>query len=706
LINEERDSATYGFYDDKMPPRERRLQVLGPKGFRVEKTGKGVRVTIIDRDHEDIETSGTSALSYHVHWAETVEMTSAQGIENGFKRSTLLAPTIPAPGRADAEATAEFTDAKFATGYFYVTGVDKDGRRSDPSYPVRVGSGTGGSVPEDVRHFQVSESGEVHNGTTLSAVSYSFQYERTRNLPDRVQFWFENYPNLNELSAGESVQQIAGSGGTQTGKLLLPVARRTGAGTIGILGTAVSGVGTNFRTIAAAGDYLEAFGVRALISSVDSATTLTLSGAWSGPSVAAHGDWVIIGSVTMYAVSIGQNGERRDDVTGAPSATVVLDGELSAPNAPTFTATPLGNAIRIEVTPSYGTELARVLVYRGTGSGVAFASCTPIHTFEADHSNSTGTLQWDDTDFTVYQREQGQTFSYFVQAVNVRDQPSAASSRVEASCRLDTGTDTGPQDNGRQVAKNLLYNAMFSGTASGSVDPTDTAQDDRMGFVPPAGFTYWDGDVSGSGQAPGHQSATEVILAMTAMNDTGGSWVFQEIDAWDHATPGHIPKGKLLNFQVKVRTSGGAPNGTFYLDILQYNGASHVSEGRLRERLSDDEYTTVDGAGGTTQGDDFLAVAGSDIVTDYQLVHGTFYLDPAVTTTKIMPRIIYSVTSWNGVNVIITEPMLSIAETPPYWTADMVDPDITYGPPSGGAPIPPGHFVDGDATWLPRIDLP
>lgn len=708
MIREEIDREPVAFTEDKAPlPRDRRLQVLPPKRVVVEKTGKGVRVTVTDRAHENIDRAGTSAVAYHVHWAQTVDATSEDGVAAGFARSTLLAPALPAPGFDGGVVTGEFTDAKFATGYFYVTGVDELGRRSEPTHPVRIGSGSGGSIPDDLQHFQASESGEVHNGSTLSAVAYSFQMPERLNDLFAVQFWYENYPNLNQVSAGESIQRVAGPGGSQTGKLKLPVARRVGAGTISIAGDAVTGVGTNFLTLAAAGggDYLEVFGYRALIGSVTSNTSMTLAAAWpaGNPAVSAAAIWQVIGSVTIYAVSIGPNGERRDDVTGAPSQTVVLDGELSTPNAPTVTATALGNVIRLEVSPPIGTELARLLLYKATGAGVTFskATCSVIHSWEIDRNNASPTFQHDDSDFTLYQREQNTVFSYFATAVNARDQESSASTRVEGTARLDTGADTGPQDNAREIARNLFFNAHFTGPDGTSVDDTDAEQDDNMGGAgAPAGHYYWDGQALVAASLPGWENDTEVVLAMTALLNSGTSILSQRIDAWDNATAANrrIPKGKHLTFQIKIRSSGGQPNGTLAVEIRQYDTADAESgNATWREREADDDVVF------TANSLDFDA---SNIDTDFQLVVGTCELDQEAETAYIIVRIGYASNVWNGINVNVTQPMLSFGDTPPQWTAEMPDPLITYGPPAGGTPIPPGHFPDRDGGYRDIIPLP
>lgn len=691
--------AGSGFLDtsrDGNLPRNRRLQVLGPKGFKVEKTGKGVRVTITDRDHENIETAGTSALQYQVHWAETVDMTTEDGISAGFKQSVLLAPPIPAPGRADATASGEFTDPKYATGYYFVTGVDASGRRSESGVPARITDGSGGTIPPDVTHFQVSESGEVHNGNVLSAVAYSFQLPERLNGLDRVQFWYENYPNLNELSGGESIQRTSGAGGSQTGVLRLPVARRTGAGTIGILGTAVGGTGTNFRAIAAAGDYLEIFGVRALIQSVDSPTTMTLAGAWSGPSVAARSDWQVIGATTIYAVSIGLNGERRDDVTGAPSQTVLLDGELSAPNAPTLAAQVIGNIVRLEVTPSYGTEIARVILYRGTGSGVAFASTSVIHTWHSDKVNSTGTLQFDDSDFTVYQREQGQVFSYYAQTVNIRDQKSSESSRVQATCRLDSGGDNSPPNTARDLSRNLLWNGMLWCNADTTIDVTDVDQDTKMGGgVPPAGHYRWDHEESGGSTPAGFQNSTEIILPAPGAAKYAAAK--QRIDAWDNANS-RIPKGAYLTFQVKARTTGGDLNGWLYVDISQQNAAGvHQGYAYVRERLSDD---TIDESG--VDNETFI-IDPAEFENSYRLYWCVFKLRDTLTTDRIVLRMYYQSGTMNNIN--LAQPMLSRGEVLCIWTAEMQDPDIFYPPPTGGAPTPPTSFPDLEGSARPYIDM-
>lgn len=686
-------------------PRSRKLFPLGPKAFTVEKAGSGVRITITDRAHESVENVGTGATSYNVYWAADVDMTTLDGVSAGFARATLLAPGIPAPGSDGAEATCFYADPQYLVGYFYCVGVDAQGLQSAPGQPIHLQSGTGGTVPPDVEHFQASESGEVHNGTTLSAVSYSFRIPANGGNIDSVQFQFKNYPNLNETSEGESVRITAGISGTQTGKLMMPIGRRMGTGNLTIAGTNVTtpaGTG-NFLSIAAAagGDQLEVMGVRARILSVTDNDTMTLTGAWTGPTVTAVSQWQTIGAVTIYAVSIGAHGERRDDPQNAPSVTVDMDGDLSAPNAPTLVGVVVGNIIRLEITPGVGTDLSRVLLYRGTGAGQALSACSVIHPFEIDRNNPSPSLQWDDSDFSVYEKEQGQTFSYYAQSINVRDQPSAASARVEVSCRLDSPADGGTTNPARFITTNLLWNGMLSGTA-GTVNGADAVQDSNMGGVRPAGHNPWVTSTSGVGSFAAFQNTTEVLLAMTAANAVGTSELKQSIGAWDNATPGarRVGKGKTVTLQMKARHSAGSVNGWLKGEILQWNGAALSGKAFFRKRLSND---TLDLSTNT------LIVNGSDLTDVHSLYSGVFVLDDTLTTTDIQVVVFYEVPAtgggWTGVNLAVTEIELSFGDGVPYWSG-LIDWTTTYPGPSGGAPTPPGQFTDMDGHGREFSRLP
>lgn len=699
-----RDDGNELFDDrhDARLPRSRNLPPRGPKSARVEKTGGGIRVTVFAWPPESIEVTGSGATQFLVYWAETVDQTTEVGVKAGFARATLLSPAIPVPGestRSDQPIVGTYSDPKYLTGYFYIIGQSADGQQSEPGQPIKVTSGTGAGTPNDVEHFLASESGEADGLITHSVVDYSFRVPMEGAPIDRIQFMYLNYPNLNEFSEGESRRVTVGKGGTQTGRLRFPVGRRLGEGAVTIVGTAVTGVGTNFLSVAAAagGDQLEVFGVQARIASVASNTAMTLDSAWTGPDVTSVDAWQTIASVTIYAVSEGADGARRDDPENAPHVTLDFDGLLSPPIAPTLTLTAIGNFIRCVIEPPSGTDLARALLYRKTGTG-AFdkADYAVIYSFEIDHSNPLQSFQFDDSDFTIFERENGQRFSYAATVVNVRDQESDPSTVAEADCRLDAPSDNGSTVPAREIALNQLWNGHINGTV-GAVGAADAVQDSNMGGAPPAGRNHWVGRTAGVGSAPGHLNTTEVVLAMTGAG-AGMSSLDQDIDGWDNATAANrrIPTSKLLTLQVKARTSGGQPNGILYLEIEQWNGGALSGNCAYRRRLSNDAVDTS-----LT----FLGVNGSDILADHHVYWGVFVPAPAATTTFFRARIHYDVTNWNNVNIVVTEAMLSFGEAIPQYTPQMADPSITFDRPTGGAPLTPGGYPPDEGGGQPFIEI-
>lgn len=739
--NDQVDTGDALFDDrhDSRLPRARTLIPRGPKSFRIEKAGLGIRVIITDWPHDTIDVAGTSTYQFLVYWAQTVDQTTQAGNDAGFARSTLLAPSIPVAGRRRAagggsgtEFVGFFSDPKYQQGYFWCVGVDIDGIQGDHGNPIKVIGGVGGTLPSDVEHFQASESGEQHGLTTLSVVSYSFRIPFGGGELDSVQFMFRNYPNLNEFSEGESRRVTVGKGSTQTGKLRFPIGRRIGSGTISIVGTAVTGVGTEFLTLAASagGDQIEVFGVQARIASVASNLGMTLQSGWTGPAVIAVADWQTIASVTIYAISEGLNGARRDDPENGPSVTLDLDGLLSAPIAPALTATALGNAIRLAIDPPEGTELARALLYKATGGGVSFdkATCQMIHSFEIDNSNPSPFFQWDDTDFTTYQREQGQVFSYYASAVNVRDQESAPSVRAEAACRLDSGKD-GSDPGGKIGLKNLLYNGFFGGTAANVVAANDTSQDANFGGVVAGthvpgrpygtiaghggqaygigdyrGYTRWESNDGGGGAAGTvtHQNGDEAWI--TPPGNTKQWYVYQEVEAWNsNAAAPPAPYIKMKKdgtccWAVKLAkdVASAQPDGTIgiYIDLYDNNTFRGEAPRRYRDSATD---ALLYASGPSAH----INVSGADLLSTWQLFFGVFKLDSSLGTIR---QCRFNVTWANGTQgkVRIKEAMVNDGEERGIFTGDMGDIRVSWPTPGD----PAGPIGDGDGRRTGRYQLP
>lgn len=726
--NQDDIDTLFNEFHDSNFARNKQLPPRTPKSFRIEKAGTGIRVYVTDWPHEAVEVAGTSVFQYLIYWAEDVDQTTAAGISAGFARATLLAPAIPTAGRrrpsggASGDYVAFFTDPKYQTGFFYCVGINTDGVLSDPGNPVKITSGNGGTVPNDVDHFEASESGEVHDGTTISAVSYAFRIPQTGGEVDRIQFMFENYPSLNEFQEGESVRVTVGRGGTQTGKLTFPVGRRVGTGTITIVGALVTGVGTDFLALAAAlgGDQLEALGFRARIANVSSPTSMGLTGVWTGPAVTGLADWQTIAAITIYAVSEGLNGARRDDVENAPSVTLDLDGNLSAPNAPTTVyVTPLDNSVRIEATQVAGTQLDHYVLYRSLGSGVdagmALAPPQPsagtelLDTQPAVATPVSGSLvQFEDSGFTPTQKEQAQAFVWYVSVKNTRGDESACAHAV-GTCRLTSSADVDPSLTGRVGFKNLLYDAFIGGGLGNTVHDTDTSQDafngTSAGNLPGkpyggsgasvgtgafVGYTRWHATTTGAAALPVHGNGDEVQIMAPGLGQS--TYLFQEIDAWSLGLGGaagvKIVKGGWYVWSVLARYTSafGQPPGSFVIYLEQYNNNVKSGDALRQYRDSGTQLLANYPQGSASNA---LTIPGSALLTTWQRFYAVWQMDASLVTKQLRMNI--SLQNCATGAVYVRRAMLNEGEDVAYWTGEM-------GVTSGSVPInvdPPGNIGDG-----------
>lgn len=719
------DDPLFNKLHDSRFPRNRLLPVRGPKFFRIEKAGTGIRVIVTGWPAESIDVPGSSAFQYHLYWAEDVDQTTNDGILAGFARATLLSPAIsggPHRARGAPELTAFYADPKYQIGFFYCVGVNINGEESAPGNPVKIVSGSGGTIPDDVEHFQASESGVVHDGTTISVVSYSFRIPLTGGRIDRIQFMYQNYPALNEFQEGESVRVTVGRGGTQTGDLTFPVGRRIGTGTITIVGTAVTGVGTSFLTLAAAagGDVLEVLGDRATILSVTDNEHMTLTAAWSGPPVAGVGDWQTIAAVQIFAVSEGLNGARRDDPQNAPSVDVVLDGNLSPPIAPTTVyVTPLDNSVRIEATQVAGTELDSYVLYRSTGSGVdagmSFSPPQPAAgTLQLDRQPAvvnpvSGSLvQFEDSAFTQTEKEQGQAFVWYVTVRNKRGDESAAAS-AGGTCRLTTSQDVDPSLTGRVGMRNLLFNGFIGGTPITVVADTNVSQDafngTSVGNVPGtpyggtgptagtglfAGYTRWHSTTTGAAALPLFGNGNEVQIVAPGLGQF--TYVFQEVDAWSGGLGGapgiKITRGGFYVFSGLFRydVGLGQPTGEFVIYIEQYANGIKSGDALRRYRDSGTQQLAY-----YPQGDpnNPYTIPCSLLTTSWQRFYAVFQADASLTTNQLRCNIALHNTNVGG--IFMCRLMLNEGEDIAYWTGDMGNTLVSQPPNTN----PPGGMNDG-----------
>lgn len=725
-------------HDSRMA-RNRTLAPRGPRSFTIQKAGTGIRVIVTDWPHESVEVAGSGTFQFLVFWAEDADQTSADGIAAGFARATLLSPAIPAPGPASRlnrgagmQAVQFYADPKYQTGYFYCVGADTEGNQSAPGNPLKITSGSGGTIPSDVEHFQASESGEIRDGSLVSVVSYSFRVPATGGPIENVQFMYRNYPTLNEFSEGQSVRVTAGRGATQTGELVFPRGLRTGNGSISVAGTAVTGVGTEFLTLAAAagGDQLEVFGALGRIASVPSNTSMTLASAWGGPPVAAVDDWMVIGAVTIFAVSEGANGARRDDPENSTAfALVDLDGTLSAPIAPgAVFISNIGGIVRIEADQVAGTQIDSYILYRSNGSGVdggmalsppqPAAGTTQIDGKPADAHPVAGSLvQFNDSNFTDTEKESGQAFVWYV-TVKSGNLESAAASAV-GTCRLTSSQDVDPSLTGRVGLKNLIFNSFIGGTAGNTVIDTDTSQDGfngtSVGNLPGkpyggsgaavgsgkfVGYTRWHStnDTAGAVAIATFRNNDEVQMLSPGIGKTQHSW--QEIDAWNGglgAAPGiKIAKGGSYVLSGLFRYDGVKPDGVFEFWLDQFNAGSVTGQALLRYRDPADQSLKYYAQGDASN---FNTQQCSDLTLTWQRFFAIFRLDDTITTRQLRIQVALSnCTAGVGGDMRYKRLMLNEGEDIGYWTGDMGDPTVSV--PVGGGP-PDGGAGDGSGTRDP-----
>jgi hypothetical protein len=677
----------------------RRPQPLQPKRFSVHAEGTAVRVVVIDYGKPGQGSQHSGSVRYDIYWAETVDTSTKATIAAGFARATCLAPSLPAPRVEDQATSMLLTDPKYLSGYYFCVGVDANGEKSEPTAPISVTTeGVDSTVPGDVTHWDVSESGEAANGSVYSALSYRCQAPHPLGSFGGVQIYLKNYPNIGQIEQGFFHRYYGSASGPITGKQLYPICRRRGTGTVTATNGSPTITGSGFLAIAQANDQVEILGVRATIQSLTD-TTITLTGNWSGESVVAFGEYSIIGYVTIFGVAISKGGTHKADVETAPSVSLLMDGELSAPVAPTLSGSSLGNAIRIEVTVVPGVQIKQVNIYRATGAGQAFSSCALVKSIAYDAVNASGTLVWDDSDFTTYEKEQGQVFSYYATTVNVRDQESSASSRLEKACRLSIPGEGSPTIPAGALGKNLLYNSYIYGTSGASVSVADVVQSDYSG-TPPDGYALWDDNPLGGASAATHLNGTEVSLGAPGAGVSCG--IRQRIGAWDNTGGAtgrecrRVDKGQNLTFSIYAKsTSATGPNGTLTLFIAMLNAAfAQIGSYNVKTRLSDDSFDYTD----TT-----YIIAGSDLPDEHYRYYATFSPTTIPAGVHWIEARITHNDSDNGNNVLVTKVMLSYGDQMHAWTPELVS--VIY-PPPGSTPPGNGYDEDSDGGRTGRILTP
>jgi hypothetical protein len=673
--------------------RSGQLEPLLPIDFKGELSGNGVRLRVIDRDKR-VDRSGTT--HYVISHAADVDTTSVTGRNNGRSRATYVGQ-IFAPGEKGREGTLFVGDSRYTSGTFFCTAVNEAGKESVEYSWTQVASGEilDSSVPGPVEHVQVSESGfEVSPGVMVSELSISAFAPRPLGSFDGVQLYLGDYSAIGMIEEGAFEQHNGPSGGHINFKArYAPFRRGTGTITVTNGSAAVTVAGGKLLTEAKTGEVLEVLRHRSTILSVGGDTSMTLAAPWSGPTVTIA-EFVILPLVTVYLVSVSKGGTRRTDIENAPNVQVLFDAELSAPNSPSVVLTAGGNVIRIAVTMPTGTQIAKATLYRGTGAAVAFSSTAPIKTWPSAEVNVSPVLRHEDNEFSLYEREQGQVFTYYATCTNVRGEESLPSVAQQIACGLDTGGDESPVVPSRNNAKNLLWNSFIYGTPGNSVDPTRTADDYAMGGgAPPAGHHRWDWTPFGATpDSVGHISTTELIIP--APGATAALEANQIIGAWGSAAAGtqRIESQAIYALSVYARHTPGSPNGTFGIWMDEWSAGVNLRTCELRSRDAGDNIVWTPGA---------VLIAGSDMTEDHQRYFGIFRTSSDSSVDAIHVHISHSFSN-NGVNIIITKAMLSPGEELAAWTPELVDPDVIFPLPSGGV-APPGPYDDTERSrreWL------
>jgi hypothetical protein len=700
------------------------LPPLLPLDVKIEDTGNGIRVTIIGRGRDAADTPLSGTVRYDIHYVADCDPETTGGISAALGRSTVI-DAIDEPGKANMPGEKLISDAKYQNGWFLVTGVNAQGERSEPSVPRQMGIGIMDKrVPPNVDHFEVSENGEVHDGVAFSVLDIAYRAPNPLAGFNELQPLLQDYPKRGDLTAMPSKEYSGLPGGSASFKMVLQAARRPGTGTV----TATNGVAVvtfggaeNALVQAQAGDELEILGVRGTILTVDSALQVTLTANWTGENVVALSSYLFLGKIRVYGRSVSAGGGYETDLTKVPYVDVVLDAELSTPNAPTLAVEAAGGLIRASVTIGAATGIDHVILYRGTGSGVAFASCSPLYTWPPEEVKPTATLQWSDTKFTTYEMENGQTFTYYAVVVNVRGQRSSPSAAAQASCRLNSGKE-GDAPVGRLGLKNLLYNGFIGGTAGNSVLANDASQDywfdvtvgvrepgvpfnasvaQSYGFGAFRGHTRWesgDGATGAAGARPKFQNGTEVHF--DAPGSGKGWFLWQEVEAWESAAvamPALARYRKIKRAGVYVLSAyiaalgGTAPDGYMRFFIEQHNNGTQLGNANRRYRLADDSlaWTTAD-----------YEISAALLTTEWQRFYAVFQMRTDLTPVK---QLHVNIAWFNGTvgNVKVTQAMLNEGEEVGVFTADMGDPNI-------GWPVNPGDPPSGrgdgegkrDGRWL------
>lgn len=699
--------------DTQSPPPRPPIQ------FVAEDTKSGVRITIVNDGPLGGRLNG--ATRYDVYWAETVDTTTAAGKTAGFARATCLAPPIPATNVDKTPSTGFYSDPKYAAGYFYVCGVDAAGRRSEPSEPARVVTGPiDYTIPGDVRHLRISESGKASDsGTVFSELSVTCEAP-TENIGNfwGVQLYLKDYLSLGDIQEGYA-QKWNGSGGLNFAPLYPIPRRRSSVSVTATNGSANVTAASGLLAVTKAGEQFELLGEKILINTVTD-TQITLASNWPKATVTTS-DYVIIGKPTIYAVSVSKAGTRRADIENAPSVTVLMDGELSTPNAPSgLTDSQLGEIVRLQWDAVVGSTIKEYRIYRADANdtGMDTAPPRPASTTKfldaVPQNQSTGvttgaTLEFNDSKFTLYELETNAEKYWYVTTVNIRGDESAASETV-GTCRPTAIGGIDPSVPARNPGKNLLYNGMLFGSDGGAVVATDASQDIFMnptgfpgrpygsaggqanGTLELRGHTRWESTDGGTGASGTVTFENGDEIHMPAPGTGNIHYLYQEIGAWGETagpTYGKINKGDVITVSFYLSHDGVQPNGFVYFYVQQYDDNTNLGLALRRYRDSNSDIQTS--ASGMT-------IACSDLTATPTRYQASFQIDSSLTATEQIRINLAHEESTTGV-VVARMAMVNQGDVAPRWTAEMGNTNISVAEPV--TPISPIDDVvsDRDGDW-------
>lgn len=697
------------------------VPVQPPKEFRVERAGSGLRLVAIDRGKFISDRGGESGADrYLFFWAESVDATTPAGEAAGFARATKIGDVLRA-FIEDKELTFELTDGKFQTGYFYCVGSNPIGDISEYVFSgLQTNEIVDDRIPGNVTDQQVSESGELHNGTVVSAVAFQYDAPADESFGG-VLFVLEDYPNLGEVTEYYTDTYTGPRRGRSTGKFTALPCRRVGIGkaqlTNGSPNVTSFFSNTKFTRQFKPGDLIEVQGYQGIVQTVTDDITMTLTANWTGPTSLSFTEWFAIGQVTIYFVPLSKAGTHAP-YTQAKSVRTLFDAELSAPLSPSISAVDLGGGVRLYITglSFAGTALDAITVYRGKGSGLAFTDplILELFTWPANKLALGPQLTYDDFDFNPYDKEQGTIFSYYGVCRNVRGMASAPSTRTEGSPRLISSQDSDPTLTGRVGLKQMLYNAMLAGTPTNTVAETDTSQDAALftdasnlpgkpyggggaadGTGRYQGYTRWHSTKSGGAASLAlHQNGNEVKLPAPGAGQV--VYLYQEIGAWDDGRAAFmkIAKNGIAVFSIYAKHNGTVPNGKFHISLEQYDNNTVRDYVPRRYRDTSNNLQLYAGAAANYE------IPGSVLTSTWQRFYGVFVFDDSLGTTKQIRVTMDHVDSNNGGDLIVCKPMLNPGEDIGFWTADMGDQYVSE--PGTGAD-PPSGIGDGDGRRIGRI---